>query len=67
MICVVDQQPARPPTKKTYKQWFLIRHIRYFFLCWRFNRWWNSIGRYLGMVPNQADLDRLKKVWEGTK
>lgn len=42
-----------------------IRHVRYFFLAWEFERWWDRLGRHLGAVPNQSDLEFLEKVWRG--
>lgn len=42
-----------------------VRHLRYFWLRFRFALWWANVGQYLGAFPNQADLDYLNRVWEG--
>ncbi len=47
------------------KRWPIIRHVRWFYLNWRFVCWWNGLGRHLGAVPNDADLEYLDRVWEG--
>ena len=47
------------------KRWPIIRHIRFFYLRWRFNVWWAAYGQYLGAAPNESDLEHLQKVWEG--
>lgn len=47
------------------KRWPIIRHVRWFFLAWGFERWWQDYGRHLGAVPNQSDLRFLEAVWEG--
>lgn len=46
------------------KRWPIIRHIRWAWHVWRFNRWarlWMS----LGYVPNESDLDHLDRIWRG--
>lgn len=48
------------------KRWFIIRHIRYFFLLILLNihlHRMRSIG--FGFFANRSDLDYLDKVWEG--
>jgi len=47
------------------KCWPVIRHIRWFYLAWRFDRYWQNLGRHIGAVPNPSDLAFLDKVWKG--
>lgn len=47
------------------KRWFLIRHIRWLWLSYRLERWWNQVGHLLGAVRNPADLQYLDDVWRG--
>ena len=42
-----------------------IRHIRYFYLCYKLNTWWEEYGKYMGAFINQRDLDYLDAVWKG--
>lgn len=42
-----------------------VRHVRYFYLRARFNAWWHSVGRHLGAVPNESDIEYLDRVWRG--
>lgn len=46
------------------KRWAIIRHVRYFYHVWKFNRWWKT-ARYTFIVPNKMDLEYLDGIWEG--
>jgi hypothetical protein len=46
-------------------RWPVIRHIRFAILKWRWLTWWETVGCYLGAVPNPADIDHLDAVWKG--
>lgn len=45
----------------------IIRHIRYFWLSWRVHRQATQYGEWgIGLgVPNQSDLNHLKRIWSG--
>lgn len=46
-----------------------IRHVRWFILSWRVQRWartWGSIGIGLG-IPNEHDLAALDEIWRGER
>lgn len=47
------------------KRWVIIRHVRYLYHLWRFNRHWKRV-RYLYLVPNPMDLEYLEGVKEGS-
>lgn len=42
-----------------------IRHLRYWIAVARFNLWWQSVGCYLGAIPNESDIRYLQDIWEG--
>ena len=48
------------------KRWFLIRHVRYFVLSWRFNQFIRR-GQDIGLawIPQESDLQFLNDVWSG--
>jgi len=48
------------------KRWFIIRHIRYFYLLYQVNRHYELWAKF-GMLPINADKDYdvLDKVWNG--
>lgn len=43
----------------------IVRHVRFLWLAWQFDRWWRGVGCHLGAFPNQADFDFLDDVWHG--
>lgn len=47
------------------KRWPVIRHIRWLWLSYRFERWWSEVGHLLGAVRNPSDLKFLDDVWSG--
>jgi hypothetical protein len=49
------------------KRWPLIRHLRYVWLAYCFNRWWYTIGRHIWLAPNAADERYLDDVWYGRR
>jgi hypothetical protein len=48
------------------KKWPIIRHVRYFWLKFKFMVWWDKIGSRIFIVPARRDLEYLEKVWRGT-
>lgn len=42
-----------------------IRHVRWFWLNFRFNLWWVRTGCLLGAFPNPNDIAFLDAVWRG--
>ena len=50
------------------KRWFGIRHVRYFYLAWSFNRFIQR-GRDAGLAwfAAESDLQYLADVWSGKK
>jgi hypothetical protein len=51
--------------KIPFKQWVIIRHIRWLYWSWSFGQWWDRVGRHLGAFPNEADMKFLDDVWKG--
>ena len=48
------------------KRWFLIRHVRYWYLRWRVYRhaaFWIEAG--IGICVNPADEEMLERIWRG--
>lgn len=49
------------------KRWPVVRHVRYFWLAYRVDRWarmWGQAGVGLG-YPNPGDLHHLDLIWKG--
>ena len=44
----------------------LVRHGRWLVCALRFDRWWQTVGRFYWLCPNEADLRYLRDVWRGT-
>jgi hypothetical protein len=47
------------------KKFWGVRHVRYWYCCFRYNRWWHRVGRHHWLIPAQEDLEYLRNVWEG--
>ena len=47
------------------KRWPFIRHVRYAFHLWQFNRWWDHVGRSYWLAPNTFDEQYLEDIWQG--
>lgn len=43
----------------------IIRHIRYFWHVYHFNRHMDMWSHFGYFIPQQADLDRLDAIWRG--
>ena len=55
------------PRGDSMKRWPIIRHLRYFWGCWRVHQFaaaWGRAGIGLG-VPNESDLRYLDAMWRG--
>jgi hypothetical protein len=50
-----------------FKRLPIIRHVRWLYAQWKFQHWWNKLGRHLGLGPNQSDLDYLEAIWRGDR
>ncbi|WP_305652399.1 hypothetical protein [Methylocystis sp.] len=48
-----------------FKRLWGVRHVRAVYLAWKFEKWWDECGRYLGAVPNPSDAEYIGKVWRG--
>jgi hypothetical protein len=49
------------------KRWPVIRHVRYWFLAYRVQKWawtWGQMGIGLG-YPNPSDVKQLDDIWAG--
>jgi CHC2 zinc finger len=57
----IHQCPGDDPMSR----WPIIRHVRWWYLNWRFNRWWLRVGRNHGVAPNPCDEVYLDYVWKG--
>lgn len=50
------------------KRWFGIRHVRYFWLAWRFSRFLRRCQEVgIGFFAQESDLKYLDDVWLGKK
>ena len=47
------------------KRWPLVRHIRYYWLLYRYNRWWVQVGQWYWLSMNPSDEAYLADVWKG--
>lgn len=59
---------APDPTWRAVPLWKrlpIIRHVRYFYLLWCLDRWWNNVGRHHWLLVNDADIEYLNWVWNG--
>lgn len=48
-----------------FKRLPIVRHYRYFMAAAEYSKWWENVGRHLGIVPNQADIDHIDAIWRG--
>lgn len=48
------------------KKWPIIRHIRYFYWAWKFDRYWQNY-KHVFLVPNDGDMQYLDAIWRGEK
>jgi hypothetical protein len=46
-------------------RWPIIRHIRWFVLMWRFQRWMSVWAKLGYPIPQRSDLEYLDRVWKG--
>jgi len=42
-----------------------VRHVRYYVLARRLDRWWRKFGHHQWLAPNELDLKYLDDVWNG--
>lgn len=54
------------PKLKGFKYMFGVRHIRFFYLAHKLNKYIKLCSRMgLGFFPQESDLLHLQKIWEG--
>ena len=50
------------------KRWFGIRHVRYFYLSWKLNRFIYRCREHgIGLFAQESDLKYLEDVWSGKR